>query len=45
MPRVLDYLQDLEHVSPPVVDSQGPTIGTDDPEPIPADTFPTSDTY
>jgi hypothetical protein len=52
--KVFDYLQDtegglwsadLEHVHPGVVQSDGPSIGSHDPEPAPLDTFPTSDTY
>jgi hypothetical protein len=51
-----DFLEDLQHAYPdpfdpllpiadPVVDSSGPNIGTDDPDPIPPDYFPPSDIY
>jgi hypothetical protein len=29
----------------PVVESSGPDIGTSEPEPIPSNSFPTSDVY
>ncbi len=52
----IDFLEDLQHAyedpfdpllptATPVVGSSGPDIGTDDPEPIPLDDFPTSDIY
>ena len=41
---VVDFCEQLQcHYY--VVDSSGPGIGTDEPAPIPANSFPTSDVY
>jgi hypothetical protein len=51
-----DFLEDLQHAfedpfdpllptAHSVVGSSGPNIGTDEPGPIPSDSFPTSDIY
>jgi hypothetical protein len=39
---VLQYLEQVPELSP---DDTDPIIGTEEPDPVPTDSFPTSDTY